>query len=248
MSKNSTVIVTLVIGLIIGYIIGVNYQGQSTGDNDTGDGSQEGMQEFSLGNHIQLGLPEQDVFIEDESNTSMVLRVEGEQSAENLAKELFATSETTPHDPFKIGEDPLGPFPKGEALDFTLEEWLAGSGSGTYTTEGETGTITLAFETLIPEGVYTVWCSRLTFPPDVAIVDSPCGAPDGSENTFTADSAGSASITMTGAALTESSEETATVIALAYHSDGLTYGEEPGEFGNLAHVQLAYIMPPPEQE
>ncbi|MBV7331209.1 hypothetical protein KFU94_23825 [Chloroflexi bacterium TSY] len=50
----------------------------------------------------------------------------------NLAQIAYTAADDLGHYPFELGENPLGPFPKGEALGFTLGEWLAAKGSGTY--------------------------------------------------------------------------------------------------------------------
>src|SRR5438552_9579531 len=89
-------------------------------------------------NHIQAGLPEQDVFIESSSATNQVIRVEGDaaKDASNLAKTVYSTEAATGHDPFKLGPSPLGPFPKGANLGFTMGQWLDATGSGSYTVNG----------------------------------------------------------------------------------------------------------------
>jgi hypothetical protein len=49
---------------------------------------------------------------------------------------------------------------------------------------------------LVPNGTYSVWCVRLTFPPNWQEVYTPCGAPDGSQNVFKADAQGSAAFAL----------------------------------------------------
>jgi hypothetical protein len=124
-----------------------------------------------------------------------------------------------------------------------LGEWLSASGQGSYTVTGDRAKIELTFENLVPNGIYTAWCTRVTFPPNVKIVDKPCGAADGTENTFTADARGNARFELELATLPPSSAETATSIALAYHSDGKTYGAYPGDFGLNSHVHIAAVIP-----
>jgi hypothetical protein len=184
------------------------------------------------------------------SSRDSVYRAEKEQAEdpENLEKAAYAAALPIEHDPFKLGKNPLGPFKKGKSLGFTLGEWLAASGSGIYKVEDGNAELELSFENLIPDSVYTVWCSRLTFPPNPEIVDKPCGASDGSENEFKSDSEGNAEFNVELDPLEQSSEETATVIALAYHSDGKTYGELPGDFGLNTHVQIFYMVPVPDEE
>lgn len=250
--------VTLLVGLIIGFFVGnaVKSSGTSTTTSgpeiDTGNVTKQQKitkLDITLVNHIQMKLPEQDVFIETKDTPKgQVMRVEGEAATDkaNLSKTAFASSEAINHDPFKTGAKPLGPFPKGKDLGFTLGKWLSAKGSGTYTTVGSEATLDLAFKNLVANGTYTVWCSRLTFPPNPKIVDRPCGAPDGSESSFKADKDGNGKIMIKMQPLAESSKETATVIALAYHSDGKTYGALPGDFAKVTHVQLAYLLPVPK--
>lgn len=195
---------------------------------------------------------EDDISVEEDDFISKVedevFRVEGSQGEENLEKIVYAAAEAVEHDPFKMGENPLGPFEKGESLGFTLGEWLAASGSGTYSLAEDKAELDLSFENLVPNSVYTIWCSRITFPPDPEFVDKPCGASDGSENEFNTNRRGSADFKIELDPLEESSEETASIIALAYHSDGETYGADPGAFGFNSHVQIFYIIPTPENE
>lgn len=197
-------------------------------------------------NHIDANLAEQDVFIVSKDDPTQVVRVEGETAKDPtvLSQKVYASSEAVAHDPFKLGATPLGPFPKGLALGTTLEQWLMAKGTGTYTVDGDTAILDLIFEGLMPEGVYTVWCSRLTFPPNPQIVDRPCGAEDGSQNSFTAFKNGAGEFKLTMKPMEESTQQTASVFALAYHSDGKTYGVSPGDFGLNSHVQLFFMIPP----
>lgn len=207
--------------------------------------SETTTREVKFINHLQAELPEQDVFIESDSNPAMVIRVgveEGKQAA-NLSKTVFTAANPVEHDPFKVGDNPLGPYSKGQPLGITLGDWLAATGSGTYTVSGNEAKLDLSFQNLVANGVYTVWCSRLTFPPNVKVVDRPCGAADGSENVFTADAQGNSTFELTITPLEKSTAETASVIALAYHSDGKTYGSEPGDFGSKSHVHIFYLLP-----
>ena len=201
--------------------------------------------DVKFASHIEANLPEQDVFVESKDNPIQVVRVEGDlaKDAKVLSQKAFAASKAIPHDPFKLGENPLGPYPKGKALGFTLEQWLMAKGTGTYVVNGDTATLDLIFEGLVENGVYTVWCSRLTFPPNPKVVDKPCGAADGSQNSFTAFRNGAGEFKLTMNPLEESTKETASVIALAYHSDGKTYGANPGDFGLNSHVQIFFLIP-----
>lgn len=206
--------------------------------------------ELQFVNHIQAELPEQDVFIERAgAPANQVFRVEkaDTENPEILKKRVYAAATTVAHDPFKLGQNPLGPYPRGKSLGITLGEWLAATGTGSYVSDGTNGELSLSFSMLVKNGVYTVWCSRLTFPPNAAIVDAPCGKADGSENSFRAGANGEGSFNLTLADLPDSSKETATVIALAYHSDGKSHGSSPGDFGLNSHVQVFSMFPPPPE-
>lgn len=249
MDKNPWIMAVagLIIGIFIGYFVGTSGKTVAPQESTTAEVETQ-TTDIMFVNHIQADLPEQDVFIEDVEGSDQVVRVDVEDGKDpaNLEKPVFASAEMVEHDPFKLGENPLGPFDKGEALGFTLGDWLFATGTGTYTVTGEGAEIDLSLQKLVPNGVYTVWCSRITFPPNVAVVDRPCGEADGSENTFTADENGIGTFNvMLSSPLEESTEETVSVIALAYHSDGQTYAAVPGEFGKATHVQIFYILPAP---
>ncbi|MBI3380118.1 hypothetical protein HY029_05165 [Candidatus Gottesmanbacteria bacterium] len=207
----------------------------------------ENVVDIKFANHPQMKLPEQDVYLESPTDKSMVMRVESDEATkpDTQAKMVYAVTSAVAHDPFKMGPKPLGPFPKGKALGWTLGQWLDAAGSGTYTLDGDMAWLKLSFTKLVPNSTYTVWCSRLTFPPNPKIVDRPCGATDGSENMFKTDASGNGKFELKLTPLEASTKETATVIALAYHSDGKTYGAAPGDFGLNSHVQMVFLMPVP---
>jgi hypothetical protein len=205
--------------------------------------------ELQFANHLQMKLPEQDVFIVPFTSTDgKLVRIEADavKLPANLATMVYASAAPVEHDPFKLGTSPLGPFARGAPLGISLEQWLAGTAKGTYAVNGKDAEINFTAQKLVPNGVYTVWCSRLTFPPNVKIVDAPCGKADGSQNVFKADAKGNGRFRLKLSALPDSNAETATVIALAYHSDGKTYGASPGKFGLNSHVQLAAMLPAPK--
>jgi hypothetical protein len=138
------------------------------------------------------------------------------------------------------------PFPLGQPLGFTLGQWLAATGHGTYEAlDQHTALLDLQFEHLIPNGVYTVWCARVRFPPHFRLVDEPAGAPDGSENVFRADADGRASFRLKMHPLADSSDAVVSTISIAYHSDGKTHGRKAGVFGVNVHSQIGFIVPPP---
>lgn len=192
--------------------------------------------------HPIAGFAEQDVFVL-QNGQAMRLDAKEVTSSANLSKSAYSSLNATDHDPFKLSPNPLGPFPLGKALGFTVGQWLEATGSGTYSVNGDSAHISLIFHKLVPGSTYTVWCSRLTFPPNFRVVDKPCGAQDGSENVFKSDSIGEGGFSLTLKPLEESTRETATVIAIAYHSDGKSSGSKPGDFGSNTHVQLFVPIP-----
>ena len=81
-------------------------------------------------------------------DSDKVLRVEGADAKdpENLEKTVYAAAEAIKHDPFKVGENPLGPFEKGESLGFTLGDWLEATGGGTYSVDEDGAELDLIFD------------------------------------------------------------------------------------------------------
>ena len=204
--------------------------------------------ELQLVSHVAAGMAEQDVYVAKVEGTGEVFRTTGEEVEAYMDAPVYASQEIIEHDLFGLGDNPLGPYPQGVPLDFTLGEWLAAGATGTYTVQGEQATIDLTFTNLVPNGVYTVWCATVNTPPNVSIVDKPCGAADGSENIFTADAGGNAVFKLTMSPLVDTTDTSLQVIAAAYHSDGKSYGPLPGDFGLNSHVQIAAIVPPPSSE
>ena len=193
--------------------------------------------------HLDLDLPEQDVFIEREPGSGEVYRVT--KGDHNMNAPLFAAASYVPHDPFN--PEAVGPYQKGEALGMTLGQWLKQSGQGTYSCEAGTGTLELSFNSLVPEGVYTMWHAFMAIPPPVPFtgtLDLPLGARDGSESAFAADKNGKAVFKHTFTPCLQMSDIwTTSLVVLAYHSDGKTYGGHPGTFGFNSHVPLFVMLP-----
>ncbi len=193
-----------------------------------------------------MGMFEQDVYVETEDG--QVQRITMEEAERYADAPVYAASTAQEHDLFALGETPFGPYEKGAALGFTMGEWLRTTGSGTYTVRGDSAEIDIRLQNLIPNGVYTIWCSFVSVPPNYGIVDEPCGAEDGSQNIVTADAAGNLDFQLALPTLPATTEETMVVIAANYHSDGQTYGAYPGDFGLNAHVQTMAVVPPPGDE
>jgi hypothetical protein len=195
--------------------------------------------------HVAAGLPEQDVFIEVAPGADVVKRLTAKNIETYMDAPVYASQDLVPRDPFQVGPDPLGPYSKGAELGFTMAEWLAGTGNGAYTVIGHQAYIDAYFDKLVPNNVYTVWCSHISVPPDFKIVDEPCGQPDGSQNTLITDAYGRAEFHVVTESLPDTTEKTMQVIAVAYHSHSQTYGGNPGDFGLNSHVQVLAFLPAP---
>jgi hypothetical protein len=136
-----------------------------------------------------------------------------------------------------------GPYEAGLPLGFTMAEWISASGHGAYSVRSGGATLHMEFENLLPEAVYTAWCVRVNLP-DVTITDMSCGEVDASNNTLVTDADGNGVITIElNEALQPSTVDIRTVIAIAYHSDGRTYGQYSGDLGRTTHQQLVYEFP-----
>jgi hypothetical protein len=203
---------------------------------------------FDFVSHVTAQMPEQDVYVVKSSEDKELHRLDPAEAEDFLNALAFAAADPVAHDPFVLGPNAVGPYPKGAELGFTIGDWLAGSGSGTYIIKGDEAELRAAFENLVPYGVYTMWCATINLPPNFSITDKPCGAEDGSENTFIADAEGNADFNLTMSPIPDSTPEILRVFAIAYHSDGQTYGPLPGDFGLNSHVQLFFGLPTPDSE
>jgi len=190
---------------------------------------------------LSLDIPFQDVYIE--TTDGMVKRPEPSDPLSSLFQPVYSVPFNNPADIFVPPFD-AGPYKMGDPLGFTLSDWLAARGTGTYTVSGDRANLAVAFKNLVPKGVYTLWCVETNMT-TYNMVDDPCGALNGSENSCAADEKGNASFTLEMDALPPSTPEKIYTVGLAYHSDGHTHGAEPGEFGHNVHVQLVYDFLPP---
>lgn len=200
--------------------------------------------ELAFVTHLDMGLPEQDVFIEREPSSGQVYRVTN--GDHDMSAKLYKAAVHVPHDPF--GEDAIGPYPKGEFTGLTLGQWLQHAGSGRYTCEHHRGTLDLSFSGLVPHGVYTMWHAFIALPPPepfTGTLDLPLGARDGSDSVFVADADGRARFVHSFTPCLQMSDVwTTSMLAINWHSDGKTYGGHPGDFGSRAHVPLFVMLPP----
>ena len=199
--------------------------------------------ELTFVDHIDADMPEQDVFIERAGQSGVWRATPGDR---DLSAPVFASAEPQRHDPF----DPTanGPYPTGEALGFTLGEWLGAEGHGTYACADGEGQVDITFTGLVPDGVYTMWNFYMASPPTdpfIGTYDIPFGSRDGAESVFHADSDGEARFTRAiTPCLQMSGEHLMAGLAIAWHSDGQVYGVDPGAFGYNSHVHLFLGLPP----
>ena len=107
--------------------------------------------ELAFMTHLDMDLPEQDVFVEREPGSGRVWRVT--KGDNDMTAPLYKTAIEVDHDPFN--PEAVGPHPKGEPLGMTLGQWLRHQGTGTYTCEGGEGHLETSFTRLLPNSVYT---------------------------------------------------------------------------------------------
>lgn len=199
--------------------------------------------EINFAFHVELGLAEQDVFIERETGTGLVYRVTSEDL--DLTAPLYRTAHPLHHDPFDA--DALGPYVKGDALNLSLADWYAAEGKAVYECKNGKGRIDATFTGLVPEGIYTMWHFFMASPqtdPFIGTFDLPLGARDGTQSVFSSGPDGSADFTREfEPCLQMSGEQLAAGLAVAWHSDGMTYGPLPGEFATRSHIQLFTVLP-----
>ncbi|MEO0821638.1 MAG: hypothetical protein AAF074_14580 [Pseudomonadota bacterium] len=199
--------------------------------------------DLSFRYHVADDVAEQDVFIEREPGSGAVWRPT--PAERNLDAPLYAAAEPQPHMPFD--PEAIGPFEKGAPLGMTLGEWYGATGEGRYTCEAGEGRLAIDFEGLVPDGIYTLWLYFVAWPPTepfIGTYDLPVGSRDGAQSVFVADAEGTARFDQTfKPCLQMSGEHLAAGLAVNWHSDGKTYGVEPGAFAQNAHIQLYAGLP-----
>lgn len=219
-----------------------------SGMSANADMSKISIEGIKFSDHLSAGMIEQDVYVERTSNSDSVFRVSKDERETYKSSRLFSVKNYVSHAPFR--QDAVGPYPKGKDLGITLEDWTAGSGIASYSCTDRQAQLKAKFRNLIPLGVYTLWnayigkqhmgCPNCPF----STIDFPIGATDGSQSVFVADKMGNATLNISmKSCLPLSNNKIATAFAIAYHSDGKTYGPNPGDFGHKTHVQLFAVLP-----
>ena len=193
--------------------------------------------------HIDEAMAEQDVFYEKVPGSGQIWRPTA--ATRDMSAPLYAPAEPVAHN--FLDTTDTGPYPKGKPLGITLGDWFAAKGEGRYACEGGKGTLDLNFTNLVPNAVYTLWHDFIVWPPTdpfIGTYDLPFGARDGSENAFDTDAKGDAHFSKSFApCLQLSGEHLLSDLAIAWHSDGKSYGPLPGEFSTKTHVHLYVTLP-----
>ncbi len=209
--------------------------------------------EVTFVDHIEAGMIEQDVFVEKTRGSGQVFRVGKDEAVRHAESPVYRTTRPVNHAPFSPKKN--GPYPKGASLGLSLGDWLAASGIAKHTCTNGAARLQAVFRRLVPNGTYTMWyfrvakahmgCADCPF----ATIDLPVGAKDGSQSGFVADRRGNALIDISfKPCLKLSDDQLAAALAIAYHSDGNTYGRNPGDMGSKSHVQLFVVLPGPDDD
>lgn len=193
--------------------------------------------------HVEDNLAEQDVYVERAGETGVYRAARYDR---DMSAPLYASAQPVPHNPFDEGAE--GPYRKGRPLGLTLGDWFGADGTVTYTCVDGAGTMDVELTGLVPNGVYTMWHFFMAMPPTrpfIGTYDLPVGDRNGTQSVFHADRSGRASFRREfQPCLQLSGEHLAAGLAVAWHSDGETWGVEPGPFGTGTHVQLYAFLPP----
>jgi hypothetical protein len=127
----------------------------------------------------------------------------------------------------------------GVPAGFTSQQWLSAEGEARVVTQ-EDGHDVIEFEAsgLVPEGLYTFWwVSR-------GILGTSMGPGGGTpDNEFTADGDGNATAT-----IRVSSDNDYQTMIVAYHADGQTHADSPGQMGTESFQHLMGPWPGPAGE
>ena len=240
---NSSTVISSIIGICMALAFASSKAAETEGGGNKGN---DVSIDLAFVTHLDMDLPEQDVFIEREKGSRDVYRVT--RGDNDMGAQLYKAAHPVSHNPFSA--EAVGPYPKGEAIGMTLGAWLKHQGTGTYRCENGAGTLSTSFSGLIPDGVYTMWHAFMPIPattPFSGTLDIPLGARDGSTSVFTADAAGNAAFDHTFKPCLQMSDVWVTsMLAINWHSDGNTYQAHPGDFGYNAHIPLFLMLPPRE--
>jgi len=203
-----------------------------------------GRIELNFGMLNTDGMVEQDVFMANPTNANQVRRIPVSQVASHMNTALYSSAVEPPYEPMKTA--PTETYPMGAMLSLTLGDWLKATGSGSYVCKGLKATLKASFRNLVPDGVYTMWNFIDLDPPTDPYQGllMPVGKRDGSQAIFKADAKGNASFDQVVEPCPQLSDtQSMAGLAIAWHSDGKTYGFTPGGLGVVSHAQLMAVFP-----
>lgn len=177
--------------------------------------------------------------------TGIVVRPEPQDARRPtfLARQLYAARKVIPHDPYKLGLNPLGPYRAGDALGLTWREWLIAQGSGTYTVKEGNAELNLSFQNLIPYGTYSLWCGHEPLTASDLSFEEPCDNAGGIQNRLRADQGGNATLTLKIKPLQSGANQGAPILSLSYDRLEPTEDDEFSGYGVSNHVQLFFKFP-----
>ncbi len=124
---------------------------------------------------------------------------------------------------------------QGQALGFSLGQWLGAKGAVTLRPRGAGAIVRVRLTGLVPNGVYSLFENHFDQQP---VGFTPLDG-SGKRNSFTAKADGSGAMTVHAPQMLTS----ANAVLLVYHSDRLTHGASRGEIGVNAHHQLIAKLP-----
>lgn len=160
-----------------------------------------------------------------------------------LSKRVYAANIPVQHDPYRKGQLPLGPFRKGDALDFTWGEWLAAGGGGTYTVTDQDAALDLYFTHLGPNATYSLTCSHESSALNYTTIPTPCERADELLAIFRADNVGQARVNLRLNASVPANKQSTTLLHLSYERGKSTQVGAGGAYGFNKHVQLWFAFP-----
>jgi hypothetical protein len=195
--------------------------------------------ELTFKSHLQRNMVEQHVYVEREVDTGRVYRVTPVDQHRYLDSPAYATEKFVPNAP--LTHSAVGPHKRGKSLGFSLGDWLAATGTASYRCSDDAAKVKASFEKLVPNGVYTIWYTMAPRPPldPFEVLVMPLGPRDGSKSTFWTDAKGHAEFSASfSPCLQMSGKQVNTFLAIAWHSNGETYGSSPGQFSTVTHDQI----------
>jgi hypothetical protein len=199
-----------------------------------------------LSTHTQHGLLEMDGYVERDGQ---LWRPTPDQAANLSDAPVWSTAQPTEYD-YTYTHN--GPFEKGTSTGFTLGQYLAGRAAVAYACQGGVASYDVVGTKLVPDGLYTLWTGHAELQKGIVLKETDqafaAGPHDGSENTFRADAQGEAKLhvaidtCLPPTVLDAEGGGAMSYVALALHTDGRTWGAEPGPFGSATHIQMFGVV------